>query len=85
VPSSANDIIPMGQGFYVQALSNTNLFAQESNKVSNNTYANQLLKTTTTPQVFRLKINGFDGSNDETVLRFEPSASQNFDYEWDAH
>lgn len=85
VPSSANDIIPMGQGFYVQALSNTNLFAQESNKVSNNTYANQLLKTTTIPQVFRLKLNGFDGSRDETVFRFEPSASQNFDTEWDAH
>jgi len=83
--ASANDIIPMGQGFFVQALANTTLIAKESNKTSNNTSANQLLKTANNSQVFRLRVDGFDGSYDETVLRFEPSSSNYFDPEWDAY
>jgi hypothetical protein len=82
---SANDVIPMGQGFYVQALANTTLVAKESNKISNNTSVNQLLKTTAVPHVFRLRLDGFDGYSDETVFRFEPSSSNNFDNEWDAN
>jgi hypothetical protein len=83
--ASANDIITMGQGFYVQALANTTLIAQESNKVPYNTSANQLLKTANNMQVFRLRVDGFDTYFDETVLRFEPTATNNFDTEWDAH
>ena len=83
--SSANDVIPMGQGFYVQALSNTTLIAQESNKVSYNTSTNQLLKTESNSQVFRLRVDGFDGFFDETVLRFEPTTTNYFDNEWDAY
>ena len=83
--AAANDVIPMGQGFYAQALANTTLIAQESNKVSYNTSANQLLKTATHSDIFRLRVDGFDGYYDETVLRFEPTASVYFDSEWDAH
>lgn len=85
----AQDDIPMGQGFYVQATANTNLTAQESNKVSNNTGADQLLKTAKVNQsnvgeVFWLN---FTGANDydKTAIRFHSGASNLFDLEADAH
>lgn len=85
----AQDDIPMGQGFYVQALSNTNLTAQESNKVSNNTGADPLLKTAKISQnnvgeVFWLN---FTGANDydKTAIRFHSGASNLFDFDADAH
>jgi len=86
--SGANDVIPMGQGFYVRANNGAGatLLAQETNKIPSNTSANPLLKTTNnTPQVFRLRLDGFDASYDDAVLLFEPSASPSFDTEWDAH
>lgn len=85
----AQDDIPMGQGFYVQATANTNLTAQESNKVSNNTGADPLLKTAKVNQsnigeVFWLN---FTGANDydKTAIRFHSGASNLFDIEADAH
>jgi len=85
----AQDDIPMGQGFYVQATANTNLTAQESNKVSNNTGSDPLLKTAKVNQsnigeVFWLN---FTGANDydKTAIRFHSGASNLFDIEADAH
>jgi hypothetical protein len=80
-----NDVIPMGQAFYVRAIAPTVLTALESNKVSHNTSTNPLLKSANSnPSVLRLRLNGFDSSLDETAIRFEHSASPSFDDEWDA-
>jgi hypothetical protein len=83
----ANDVIPMGQGFYVQATGNTALTAQESNKVSSNTSTNQLLKTTSNNNqsaVLSLRLDSpYDW--DETAVNFEPASTNNFDMEYDAH
>ncbi|MBK7309509.1 MAG: hypothetical protein IPI93_01645 [Sphingobacteriaceae bacterium] len=73
----AYDIIPAGQGFYVEATSGGNLTANESNKVSFNTGANQLLKSsennsTTNSNVgsyLRINIDG-GGYHDDAVIRF---------------
>lgn len=87
--ASANDVIPMGQGFYVRATGNTNLTAQESNKVNNNTGANPLLKSNQSSSnfyygdIFRLNING-GGFIDDAAIRFHPLSTSNFDSEWDA-
>ncbi len=87
--NGANDVIPMGQGFYVRAVSATNLSAQESNKVNNNTGANPLIKETQSAaslyygDIFRLNVNG-GGFVDETAIRFHPLTTSNFDNDWDA-
>jgi hypothetical protein len=81
----ANDVIPMGQGFYVHTTMPTVLMAQESNKVDYNTSANAVLRTAKNSRpLLRLKLNGFDASYDETVIGFEHSASTAFDAEYDA-
>jgi hypothetical protein len=88
--SSANDDIPMGQGFYVECSGNTNLTAQESNKVSNNTSADPLLRSTNASNinasvgsVIRLNIDG-GGYHDDAAIRFHGSATNNYDMELDA-
>ncbi|MDP1800451.1 MAG: hypothetical protein Q8L81_03815, partial [Bacteroidota bacterium] len=85
--NGGTDFIPAGQGFYVEALSNTNITAQESNKVSSNT---QLLKTNSANSVasiglpIKLQISGFSNDYDETAIRFHGSATNAYDVEWDA-
>ncbi len=81
------DIIPMGQGFYIDATSNTTVNFTEAAKRPNNTSANPLLKTAAIDigTIFRLKVNGFGGEADETVVRFHSTATTNFDGKWDAH
>lgn len=81
------DVIPMGQGFYVQANGNTTLNFTEDVKSSANTGSNPLLKSQTSSvgDVFRLSVTGTNGDNDETVFRFHPSTTTAFDNAWDAH
>lgn len=81
------DVIPMGQGFYVQANGNTSLNFTEDVKSSSNTSANPLLKAqqNNIGDVFRLSLTGTNGDYDETVFRLHPSATPAFDNEWDAH
>ncbi|MBA2611687.1 MAG: hypothetical protein H0U95_06945 [Bacteroidetes bacterium] len=83
--NGGSDFIPAGQGFYVEALSNTSLNAAESNKVSSNT---QLMKTnnvtTSNGLPIKLQISGFSGDYDETAIRFHGSATNAYDIEWDA-
>jgi hypothetical protein len=85
--SGANNVIPAGQGFYVQATSSGNLGFQESHKISNNTGANQLIRTSSQNQnigtVLRLHVNG-GGYSDETAIRFHQNATPNFDGALDA-
>jgi hypothetical protein len=83
--NGGSDIIPAGQGFFVEANAATNLTAQESNKVSGNT---ALMKTSSSSVnvglPIRLKLNGFSADYDETVVRFHGSASNAYDLDWDA-
>lgn len=82
------DIIPAGQGFYVQTSAGTNLVYNESVKTNANTGSNPLLRTASSSNpigdVFHLKIQG-SADWDETAFRVHPSATQFFDEEWDAH
>jgi len=87
--NGGNDVIAMGQGFYVEATGATNLTATEDVKVEFNTNANQLLKgSSSSPSqdlVFKLKVNGPNSDYDETAFRFNSVATPSFDVEWDAH
>ena len=80
--NSANDVIPAGQGFYVQCNSNTNLTATESCKVDANTSNNQLLKSQS-GNFARLYLT--DGtSTDDCVIRVQNGTTIGFDKNWDA-
>lgn len=84
VPPSAGaltDIIPMGQGFYVQASAAAILNAQESNKVASN--VNAIKPTNNIGKVINLTING-GGFSDATAIRFHDNATTAFDKKLDA-
>lgn len=78
-----NDIIPMGQGFYVHSTGATSLAASESNKISGNP---TFLKSSSqvSQSMIRFYLNGLNGFNDECVLYQQQGASNNFDYNLDA-
>jgi len=82
--SSANDVIPMGQGFYVKTNATTNLIAQESNKVSYNTSSNQLLKTSAIGNIFRLNVKN-NLYKDDAVIRLYSGSTNGFDKSLDAY
>jgi hypothetical protein len=82
-----NGVIPMGQGFYVQANTGTNLTFRETHKSTANTNANPLLKTQQNDSVgtiFRLSITGSNLDYDETTFRFHNLATKAFDNSLDA-
>ena len=84
--NGGSDVIPSGQGFFVRASANTNLTAQETNKISSNT--TQVMRdANNSPNglPIKLKINGFYGDVDETAIRFHGSATNAFDADWDAY
>jgi len=88
-PQSISSTIPMGQGFYVVANGAGPLVISESSKVSNNTGANPLLKTTSTSSsstigsVIYLQLT--DGTYfDETAVRFHGAATPAYDNNLDA-
>ncbi len=78
------DNIPMGQGFYVHSTGATALSAQESNKVNNNP---TLLKSPSSGNsaLLRLSLKGAVVGDDETVLYFQPNASDYFDEDFDSY
>lgn len=81
-----NDVIPTGQGFYVQTTSLTSLVFDESVKTNSNTGTNPLLKPSSSSgsQVFRLRLQGpYDW--DESAFRFHSDATAAYDNNWDAH
>jgi hypothetical protein len=84
----SNGIIPMGQGFYVQANSGTNLTFRETHKSIQNTSANPLLKTQKSSNigdVFRLSVVGANLDYDETVIRIHSDATTSYDKALDAY
>ncbi|MEO6303783.1 MAG: hypothetical protein ABIP51_11495, partial [Bacteroidia bacterium] len=85
--NGGSDVIPSGQGFYVEALSNTSLAAKETNKVASNTNLMKAESTTANATVglpIKLQITGFSGDYDETAVRFHGSATNAYDIEYDA-
>ncbi|MBC7696568.1 MAG: PKD domain-containing protein [Burkholderiales bacterium] len=82
-----SDTIPMCQGFQVHCTANTNLTAQESNKVAGNpTFLkiNQSAQVASTQQSLRLYLDGPTSFHDETALYIQPGATNGFDSEYDA-
>lgn len=83
----ANGVVPAGQGFYVQALSGTNVTFRETHKSTENTNANPLLRATKSNghgTIFRLSVLGENLDYDETTIRFHPNATDTFDRVLDA-
>ncbi len=74
------DLIPSGQGFYIQASAATTLVAKETYKAAS---SQQLLKTASTPMVFRLNANG-NGMQNETAIYFDASVEMYYSTEHDA-
>lgn len=80
--NGAKSTIPMGQGFYVRSTGLGPLVISESDKVSNNTGSDPVIKSQNTTasvgNVLHLKIN--DGYySDQTAIRFHGSATAAFD------
>lgn len=77
------DQIAMGQGFYVHSTGATSLVAQETHKsLIDPTY---LKPNPIAQQLLRLRIDGQNNMNDETVLYFEANATNAFDELYDAN
>jgi PKD repeat protein len=76
------DLIPAGQGFFVQATAATTLVAKETYKSASN---QQLLKmaSSSVPMVFRLKASGSNMQN-ETAIYFDTNAAMHFEDTYDA-
>lgn len=87
--AGAQNIIPAGQGFYVETTAATNLVFTEGVKMNANTSANPLLRSSAASQAsgdgqaFHLKLSG-SSDWDETAFRIHPEASPLFDVAWDA-
>lgn len=86
--AGAKDIIPAGQGFYVEATSAGNLSFDETVKMTANTSANPVLRGAASNyigEIFRVSLAGKDGDRDETAFRIHPMATPLYDGAWDAH
>lgn len=77
-----DDNIAMCQGFFVHSTGATALNATESNKVSSNP---TFLKSSAGPSaLFRVNLYALN-STDETVVYFEPTATTNFEADFDSY
>ena len=77
--------IPMSQGFYVHATANTNLTAQETNKVAS---TQAYLRNGSEDLLSLLRVNMNGGPNnfgEESVIYFDPESTTDFDPEYDAY
>ena len=83
-----NGVVPMGQGFYVQAVSAGNVTFRESHKSNENTASNPLLRSGETNErtgdVLRLTLFAPYDQHDETVIRLHRDATTGFDRILDA-
>ena len=81
--NGVNRIIPAGQAFYVECTSGGNVTFTEAMKTSNNTSANPVLRASSLSTNLKLKIKGFNGKTDETIISSSPMASIDYDPEYD--
>lgn len=79
------DVIPMCQAFYVHSTGATGINAQESNKVAGNPSFLKTSSNSAALSLLRLNLKGNNSSTDETVVYFEPNASNGFDASYDAY
>ncbi len=82
---SITDVIPAGQGFYVETSAATNLIFTESVKTTSNTSADPLLRpASSTGSVFRLNVYGSHSDWDAMAIRIHNDATAYFDKHLDA-
>lgn len=79
------DNIAMGQAFYVHSTGATALNAQESNKVNNNPNLLKSTSSSATSMLARISLKGAVLGDDETVLYFQQTATDNFDVNFDSY
>lgn len=85
-PNGIDSVIAGGQGFYVESASGGVVTFQEYMKVSKNTSANPLIRTSANSgvgKVLRIKLAG-SADNDVTTIRIHQDATPNFDKVFDA-
>lgn len=79
--------IPAGQAFFVKVKPNHNnggrLVIDKYAQIDNNSV--NFRSEETSPDVLRLKVTAENGFSDETIVRFNSNASQEFDADFDAH
>lgn len=81
--NGVNRIIPAGQAFFVECTSSGNVTFTEAMKTSDNTSANPVLRASTLSTNLKLKIKGFNGNSDETIISSSPMASIDYDPNYD--
>ncbi len=79
-----DDNIPMFQGFYVHSTGATGLSAKEANKVAFNPTFLRPASISQTP-LLRLQLYGPNSFSEESVLYFDPNATNGFDAGYDAY
>ncbi len=81
--NGVNRIIPAGQAFFVQCTNAGNVTFTEAMKTSDNTSANPVLRASSLSTNLKLKIKGFNGNSDETIISSSPMASIDYDPNYD--
>ena len=81
--NGVNRIIPAGQAFFVQCTNSGNVTFTEAMKTSDNTSANPVLRASSLSTNLKLKIKGFNGNSDETIISSSPMASIDYDPNYD--
>ena len=81
--NGVNRIIPAGQAFFVECTSSGNVTFTEAMKTSDNTSANPVLRPSSLSTNLKLKIKGFNGNTDETIISSSPMASIDYDPNYD--
>ena len=81
--NGVNRIIPAGQAFYVRASSAGTATFTEAMKITNNTSANPVLRSSSLAHNLKLKIKASDNNSDETIIASSSNASLDYDIDYD--
>ena len=81
--NGVNRIIPAGQAFYVRASSAGTATFTEAMKITNNTSANPVLRSSSLAHNLKLKIKASDNNSDETIVASSSNASLDYDIDYD--
>ena len=81
--NGVNKIIPAGQAFYVLASSAGTATFTEAMKITNNTSANPVLRSSSLAHNLKLKIKASDNNSDETIIASSSNASLDYDIDYD--
>jgi len=81
--NGVNRIIPAGQAFYVLASSAGTATFTEAMKITNNTNANPVLRSSSLAHNLKLKIKASDNNSDETIIASSSNATLDYDIDYD--